>query len=75
MATHRPKRLVWIGGIGAVVTAMCCFTPALVVLLGAMGAAAAIAYLDAVLLPLLALFVIIFVAGLIGVWRRGPDRT
>lgn len=45
------------GIIGTAVTAVCCFTPALVVLLGAIGLAAALAWLDYVLFPLLALFI------------------
>ncbi|MDH3670121.1 MAG: mercury resistance system transport protein MerF [Gammaproteobacteria bacterium] len=45
------------GMVGAVVAAVCCFTPALVILLGAVGLSAALAWLDYVLFPALALFV------------------
>ena len=48
--------LLRVGIIGTVVTALCCFTPVLVVLLGAVGLAAAIGWLDYVLLPALVLF-------------------
>lgn len=48
-----------IGIVGTVVTALCCFTPILVVLFGAVGLASAIAYLDIVLLPLLGVFIIL----------------
>jgi len=51
-----PNRLLHIGLVGSVVTAICCFTPALVFLLGALGVSAAIAWLDLVLLPMLAGF-------------------
>lgn len=50
-------RLLRIGIGGAVLAALCCFTPILVVLLGVVGAAAWVSYLDFVLLPALAVFV------------------
>ncbi|MEX0741386.1 MAG: mercury resistance system transport protein MerF [Phycisphaeraceae bacterium] len=49
--------LLKVGIIGTVITALCCFTPILVVLLGALGLAALTGYLDYVLLPALAIFV------------------
>jgi len=45
--------------IGTVVVALCCFTPILVVLLGAVGLAALTGYLDYVLLPALAFFLVL----------------
>jgi mercuric ion transport protein len=39
------------------VTAICCFTPVLVILLGTVGLSALVGYLDYVLLPALALFI------------------
>jgi hypothetical protein len=51
------NKLLGAGIIGAVVTALCCFTPALVLLLGALGLGALTGYLDYVLLPALAFFV------------------
>lgn len=53
------RNMLKIGIVGTVVTALCCFTPILVVLLGAVGLASAIAYLDLVLLPLLGVFIIL----------------
>ncbi len=50
-------KLLGIGISGTVIAALCCFTPVLVILLGAVGLAAWLAWLDYVLLPLLALFV------------------
>lgn len=50
------SRLLKVGIVGAVVAALCCFTPVLVILLTAVGAAALIGYLDYVLLPALAVF-------------------
>jgi len=49
--------LVRTGIIGAVVAALCCFTPVLVVLLGALGLSALTGYLDVVIMPALAFFV------------------
>ena len=50
-----PRRLLRIGSIGALIAALCCFTPLLVVTLGAIGLGAVVGYLDLVLLPVLAL--------------------
>ena len=50
------KNLLGIGIIGTVVAALCCFTPVLVVLLGAVGLSAIVGWLDYVLLPALAAF-------------------
>ena len=57
------RRLMWFGGIGAGVTALCCFTPLLVIAFGALGAGAALAYADKVLFPLLAVFLGVMVYG------------
>lgn len=50
-----PKSQTYIraGGIGALIAAICCFTPLLVILLGIVGLAAITGYLDHVLLPVL----------------------
>jgi len=55
------QTLVKTGIIGAVIAAVCCATPVLVILLGAVGLTALTGYLDYVLLPALALCI-----GLIG---------
>ena len=47
----KPGALLKTGLIGTAVAAVCCFTPALVILLGAIGLSAAIGWLDYVLLP------------------------
>lgn len=70
-ASHeRGDRLLWFGLGGTVITAICCFTPLLVILLGTTGLAAALVWLDFVLLPALVIFL-----GITGyaLWRRrGP---
>ena len=51
------KALLRTGIIGTIVAALCCFTPLLVILFGAMGVAAWVGYLDYVLLPALLFFI------------------
>ena len=51
------KTLLRVGVIGGVITALCCFTPVLVVLLGAIGLSVWVGSLDYVLLPALMIFV------------------
>jgi mercuric ion transport protein len=62
-----PNKLICTGGAGSVVAAICCFTPVLVVGLGAVGLSAWLGWIDYVLFPALALFLGITVYGL---WRR-----
>ncbi len=59
------------GIIGTAITALCCFTPVFVVLLGAVGLSALTGYLDYVLLPALAIFVGLTVYA---VWRKLGER-
>ena len=58
------NRLLKLGLIGSIATALCCFTPLLVILLSALGVAAIIPHLDFVLLPLLGAFLLMLVVGL-----------
>ncbi len=60
-------RLLKYGLIGTVIVALCCFTPILVILLGAVGLSALLGWLDIVLLPALAVFICITLYAL---WRR-----
>lgn len=53
------KTLLTAGIVGTVITALCCFTPVLVILLTFVGLSATIGYLDVVLFPALGLFVAI----------------
>ena len=52
------NRLLKIGIIGSIVSAVCCFTPVLVVLLGVVGLSSVIDILDFILLPALGLFLV-----------------
>lgn len=60
-------KLLKIGIVGTIVAAICCFTPALVVLLGALGLSSLAGLLDVVLLPALAIFVGLTVYAL---WKK-----
>ncbi len=66
------RRLLRMGILGVVITALCCFTPVLVILLGAVGLSAAVGWLDYVLLPALAVFVGITLYALV---RRQRSRS
>ena len=50
------RRLLRTGMIGTLITALCCFTPVLVILLGAVGLSALTGSLDVVLFPALLFF-------------------
>lgn len=50
----RRRRLLQTGVVGTIVAALGCFTPALVLLLGAFGLSAAVGWLDYVLFPVFA---------------------
>ncbi len=50
------RKLLATGIVGTIIAAICCFTPALVILLGAVGLSAWLGWLDYVLLPGLGIF-------------------
>ena len=50
------RNLLKVGIAGSIITALCCFTPLLVILLATTGLSAVIGYLDFVLFPALAAF-------------------
>jgi mercuric ion transport protein len=49
-------KLLKTGVVGTILAAICCFTPALVILLGSIGLTAWLSWLDYILLPALVLF-------------------
>jgi len=59
--------LLKVGITGTLIAAICCFTPFLVILLGAVGLSAWLGWLDIVLLPALAIFLAITGYAL---WKR-----
>jgi mercuric ion transport protein len=60
------KHLLRFGIVGTVVTAICCFTPALVILLAGTGLSAWLVWLDSLLIPLLVVFMAITAFALTG---------
>lgn len=50
------RKILITGTVGSVVAAICCFTPLLVVVLGAAGLAAWLGWIDYVLIPALVFF-------------------
>lgn len=65
------SRLLKIGAAGSVITAICCFTPVLVIFLSAVGLSSLIGVLDYVLLPALAIFLMITAYSL---WKRHTEK-
>jgi mercuric ion transport protein len=53
----KTSTLLKTGMIGMLISALCCFTPVLVLIFGAVGLAAWVGYLDYVLMPALLFFV------------------
>ena len=70
MTRSTATKLIWTGSLGTIISALCCFTPLLVLALGALGLGAWVSSLDDFLLPLLGLFVVTLVAGLLMRRRR-----
>jgi mercuric ion transport protein len=64
------NKLLGTGVIGTVIAALCCFTPVLVVLFGAVGLSAFVGLLDYVLLPALLAFVLLTLYALVRNARR-----
>ena len=67
------KKLLGVGVTGTVIAALCCFTPVLVVVLGAVGLSAALGWLDYVLLPALAFFIGLTIYAVYR-WRKGQAQ-
>ena len=60
------KHLLQFGIVGTIIAAICCFTPALVVLLASVGLSAWLGWLDSLLIPLLVVFIAITAFAFIG---------
>lgn len=71
-----PNKLICFGGAGSIIVAICCFTPVLVVALGAIGLSAWLGWIDYVLFSALAVLLGIAAYGLWCRQRHGtlPDR-
>ncbi len=72
----KDKKLLRTGSIGAAIAAICCFTPALVVLLGFAGLSAFVGWLDYGLFPILfASMGLVAYALYLRSGRKGPAPT
>ncbi len=70
----RGRKLFGVGVAGTMLAAICCATPALAILLGALGLSPWLAWSDYVAIPALLMFLATAVFGLIR-WRQsGPNR-
>ena len=70
------KKLLKSCACGTCVMAICCFTPALVILLGAVGLSSWLGWLDIVLLPSLGIFIVLTVIAAVRLMkekREGKD--
>ncbi|WP_291731869.1 mercury resistance system transport protein MerF [Leisingera sp. F5] len=67
MTEKTDRKLVAAGIAGTLIAALCCFTPLLAVLLGAIGLSAALGWIDYVPIPALAFFIALTAYA---VWRR-----
>lgn len=68
------RTLLRTGIIGSVVAVICCFTPALVILVSAVGLSAVIGYLDFVLFPALGLFLALTAYSIYRMKRASSDK-
>ncbi|GEM_PF-813165 len=68
------RKLLRTGLIGTGVAMICCFTPALVLVLGAVGLSAVLGWIDFVLLPAMAGFAALSLYALRRRWRRRQAR-
>lgn len=59
------NRILTVGLIGAVTAVVCCFSPILIGLLGAVGLSAWTGYLDYVLVPAIVIFVALIIYALV----------
>lgn len=68
------NKLLATGMVGTVIAALCCFTPVLVILLGALGLSAVLGVLDYVLVPALLGFSAITIYALVRRFRATPTN-
>jgi mercuric ion transport protein len=69
------KKLLTTGITGTVVAALCCFTPVLVILFGAIGLSAWLGWIDYVLFPALGIFVLLTIYAVYQRSRQSETST
>ena len=70
----KERTILRTGIVGSAIAAVCCFTPLLVVLLGAVGLSAWLGWLDYVLFPALAFFLAMTAYG-VYLWRKNAAEA
>ncbi len=73
MENTKSKKYFYMALGGTIITAICCFTPALVVLFAVLGLSAFTPYLDYVLFPALAIFIVLMVVSYRN-WKKGINN-
>ncbi len=68
-------KLIWTGAAGAALSALCCVTPVLALLLGALGLSAFVAKLDYVLVPVFVASVALVIFALVRRRRSCAAKT
>lgn len=68
------KKLLKSCSCGTCVMAICCFTPVLVILLGAVGLSSWLGWLDYVLLPSLGIFIVLTVIAAVRLLKEKRER-
>jgi len=69
------SKLIWTGAAGAALSLLCCATPVLAVLLGALGLTAFVAKLDYVLIPVLVASIALVIFALVRRRRSCAAKT
>ena len=67
------RKLLGTGSSCAVVSGICCFTPALVIVLGGLGLSTWLAWADYVLIPMLVMSLVVVAIALARMRRRRRD--
>jgi mercuric ion transport protein len=69
ISSQPSKKGIFTALTGTVLVALCCFTPILVILLGAVGLSIFTPYLDIVLLPSLGIMIVLTIVSFLR-WRK-----
>jgi mercuric ion transport protein len=72
---NQNSKLIWTGATGAVLSMLCCATPVLAVLLGALGLTAFVAKLDYVLIPVFIASIALVIFALVRRRRSCATKT
>lgn len=71
---NRPKKYFYMALSGTIVTALCCFTPILVILFAVVGLSAFTPFLDYVLFPALGIFIVLTIISY-RYWKKAQGQA